>query len=96
MARSPLPADRIAARLPELPGWQLEGSKLRRSFRFDDFVAAFAFMTRCAFTAEKLDHHPEWTNVYNRVDVVLWTHDAGGITDRDFELALAMDRASQS
>src|SRR5688500_346486 len=94
MARTPLTDDRIAARLTELSGWRVEDGKLRKGFRFADFTVAFAFMTRCALTAEKLDHHPDWTNVYNRVEVTLWTHDAGGRTDRDFELALAMDRAA--
>ena len=72
-------------------GWQLEQGKLARSFRFADFNAAFAFMTRVAMAAEQADHHPEWFNVYNRVDVQLTTHDAGGLTDRDFELARRMD-----
>jgi 4a-hydroxytetrahydrobiopterin dehydratase len=94
MPRTPLSAERIAARLPELPAWRVEGGKLCRSFRFADFPSAFGFMTRCAFAAEKLDHHPDWTNVYNRVDVALSTHDAGGLTDKDFELALAMDEAA--
>jgi 4a-hydroxytetrahydrobiopterin dehydratase len=65
---------------------------LRKTFGFADFVEAFAWMTAVALVAEKLDHHPDWTNVYHRVDVALWTHDAGGITERDFELAAAMDR----
>jgi 4a-hydroxytetrahydrobiopterin dehydratase len=94
MARTPLSAERITARLPELPQWSVEGGKLCRNFRFADFPSAFTFMTRCAFAAEKLDHHPDWTNVYNRVDVALSTHDAGGLTDKDFELALAMDEAA--
>ncbi len=91
MARTPLAADRIAARLAEIPLWRHEDGKLRRSYRFPDFTTAFGFMTRCAFVAEKLDHHPDWSNVYNKVEVALWTHDAGGLTDRDFELAIAMD-----
>jgi 4a-hydroxytetrahydrobiopterin dehydratase len=92
--RTPLSAAEIESRLSSLPGWQHVEGHLRRQFRFADFPTAFAFMTRCAFAAEKLDHHPDWSNVYNRVDVVLWTHDAGGITAKDFQLAEAMDRAA--
>lgn len=90
----PLSPTDVDARLAELPGWRREGDKLRREFRFADFPTAFAFMTRCAIVAEKMDHHPEWTNVYAKVDVVLWSHDAGGITNRDFELAKAMNAAA--
>jgi 4a-hydroxytetrahydrobiopterin dehydratase len=92
MSRTPLPRSEIDQRLAALPGWTRDGDRLRRSFQFPDFVAAFAWMTAVALIAEKLDHHPDWTNVYNRVDVTLWTHDAGGITERDFELASAMNR----
>ena len=81
----------IEGELASLPEWRYEGERLRRRFTFGDFPAAFAFMTRCAFAAEKMDHHPDWTNVYNKVDVVLWTHDAGGITKKDFALARAME-----
>ncbi|MBL8833629.1 MAG: 4a-hydroxytetrahydrobiopterin dehydratase, partial [Rhodospirillales bacterium] len=62
-----------------------------KSYKFADFNAAFAFMTRVALKAEKMDHHPEWFNVYNKVDVVLSTHDAGGLTERDIKLAKFMD-----
>lgn len=65
---------------------------IARSYKFKDFNAAFSFMTRVALAAEKMDHHPEWSNVYNRVDVVLTTHDAGGVTQKDFTLAAQMDR----
>jgi 4a-hydroxytetrahydrobiopterin dehydratase len=65
---------------------------IQRSFKFADFSAAFGFMSRCALVAEKLDHHPEWFNVYNRVDVVLSTHDAGGLTELDIKMAEEMDR----
>jgi 4a-hydroxytetrahydrobiopterin dehydratase len=81
----------IEARLGELDDWTLLDGKLHRDFRFDDFVHAFGFMTRVALHAEKLDHHPEWSNVYNRVAVDLTTHDAGGVTELDFELAHLMD-----
>ena len=64
---------------------------IHRSFKFADFTAAFGFMTQAALVAEKMDHHPEWFNVYARVDVTLSTHDAGGLTDKDIKLAAAMD-----
>lgn len=81
----------ITARLAALPGWSLREGKLRREYRFADFSAAFAFMTRCAMRAEQLNHHPEWSNVYNRVEIALTTHDANGITALDFTLAQAME-----
>ncbi|MEL7312689.1 MAG: 4a-hydroxytetrahydrobiopterin dehydratase [Pseudomonadota bacterium] len=77
-----------------LDGWKIEAGKLAKTFKFSDFVAAFGFMSRVALVAEKMDHHPEWFNVYNTVRVELTTHDAGGITAKDFELAGAMDRFS--
>jgi len=88
-------AERSAA-LAELPGWALvEGrDAMRKSFRFADFSAAFGFMARVALAAEKLDHHPEWSNVYNRVEVLLSTHDAGGLTARDLALARAIEAAA--
>lgn len=81
--------------LATLTGWaEVEGrDAIAKSFRFADFNAAFAFMTRVALKAERMDHHPEWFNVYNRVDVVLATHDAGGVTERDIKLAAFMDQA---
>jgi len=82
----------IADRLSSLPGWSLAGGKLRRDFLFRDFSEAFGFMARAALAAEKLDHHPDWSNVWNRVTVELWTHDAGGLTELDFELAEAMNQ----
>lgn len=91
-----LDADAIAAKLAALDGWALgdDGLSVSRTFRFADFVEAFGFMTRCALMAEKLDHHPEWRNVYSRVEVRLTTHDSGGLTERDFLLAAAMNRAA--
>jgi 4a-hydroxytetrahydrobiopterin dehydratase len=85
-----------AAAAAQAPGWSVvEGrDAIARSFRFADFNAAFAFMTRVAMKAEQMDHHPEWSNVYARVDVVLTTHDAGGVTARDLELARFMDAAA--
>lgn len=82
--------------LPGLPGWthQPDRDALTKQFRFDDFVAAFGFMTRVALLAEKADHHPEWSNVYNRVDILLTTHDAGGLSTRDVALARQIDAVS--
>lgn len=78
--------------LAELPDWTLraDGLAIEREFRFKDFSAAFAFMTRVALLAEQADHHPEWSNVYNRVHVVLTTHDAGGLSARDVGMAKAI------
>lgn len=86
------PEEREAA-LAELPGWTWDEGRdaIARSFRFKDFNAAFAFMTRVALAAEQADHHPEWTNVWNRVDILLTTHDAGGLTARDVALAKRID-----
>jgi 4a-hydroxytetrahydrobiopterin dehydratase len=83
------------AALAGLEGWShVDGrDAIFRSFRFGSFASAFAFMTRCALAAEKLDHHPEWFNVYTRVDVTLATHDAGGVTELDVRLAGIMDQA---
>ncbi|MBY0401608.1 4a-hydroxytetrahydrobiopterin dehydratase [Myxococcota bacterium] len=86
-----LSTSEIEARLLELPGWTLANGKLHRDFKFADFVEAFAFMTAAALHAEKLDHHPEWSNVYAKVSVDLVTHDAKGITELDFELARRMN-----
>jgi len=88
--RTPLSADELSRSLDALPGWSLEGGKLHREFRFPDFVRAFAFMSAVALVAEKRDHHPEWSNVYGKVVVDLTTHDAGGITRSDVDLAKTM------
>jgi 4a-hydroxytetrahydrobiopterin dehydratase len=93
-SRALLSADELAAALRDLPGWELRGGKLQRSLVFADFAAAFAFMTQVALEAEKLDHHPDWSNVWNRVAIALWTHDAGGITTSDLELAKRIERAA--
>jgi 4a-hydroxytetrahydrobiopterin dehydratase len=85
-----LSATQIEAALDALPGWSVENEKLHRVFRFADFVHAFGFMTSAALIAESMNHHPEWFNVYNRVEVDLTTHDAGGITQSDIELARQM------
>lgn len=75
-------------------GWIREEASLTRAFAFQDFVTAFGFMSEVALVAERLNHHPEWFNVYGTVRVSLTSHDAGGITERDFKLAHAMDRAA--
>lgn len=88
------PAQRDEA-LATLPQWQFDaarGGTIRRQLRFADFVQAFGFMAQVALAAEKRDHHPEWSNVYNRVDILLTTHDANGLSMRDFELAREIDR----
>lgn len=72
-------------------GWTLKDGKLHKTFRFADFSAAFGWMTQVALAAEAMNHHPEWSNVWNRVEVELVTHDAGGLTERDFALAARMD-----
>jgi 4a-hydroxytetrahydrobiopterin dehydratase len=86
-----------AAALAKLSGWnEVDGrDAITRKFTFKDFNEAFGFMARAALIAEKLDHHPEWFNVYNRVEVTLATHDAGGVTERDVKLALEMNRLAQ-
>ena len=81
----------IARALEGLDGWSRDGDKLLREFRFADFVAAFSFMAGVALVAERMNHHPEWFNVYGTVRVHLATHDAGGITSKDLELARAMN-----
>ena len=88
-----------AQALASLPGWAAAPAgrdAIQRSYRFKDFNAAFGFMARVALMAETLDHHPEWSNVYNRVEVTLATHDAGGVTALDVTLAEFMDLAAQA
>ena len=85
----------IADRMAQLPGWTVEGEKLHRLYRFADFVTAFGFMASVALIAERMNHHPEWFNVYSTVRVHLTTHDAGGITALDFDLAAEMERLSK-
>ena len=88
---------RVAEALKDLTGWTAAPGReaIAKSFKFADFNAAFAFMTQVALSASRLDHHPEWSNVYNKVDVVLTTHDAGGVTANDVELARIMDAAAR-
>lgn len=93
MAVRELDANERDAALAGLKGWayDTEAKGIRRNFRFTDFAEAFGFMTRVAILAEKADHHPEWFNVYNRVEILLTTHDAGGLSERDIALATTID-----
>jgi 4a-hydroxytetrahydrobiopterin dehydratase len=84
----------IQERLATVPGWSVEGGKLHRELKFADFNEAFGFMTRVALHAEKADHHPEWFNVYSTVRIDLTTHDCGGISARDFDLAAQINAAA--
>jgi len=87
-----LTPDEIGSALEQLPGWTVENDKLHKTFQFASFVDAFAFMTKSALTAEAMNHHPEWFNVYNKVSVHLTTHDLGGISSNDIELAKKMEQ----
>ena len=91
MARELLSQDELAALTDELEAWEVSGAELRRTFRFGNFVEAFGFMAAAALVAEKMDHHPNWSNVYSTVEVALNTHDRGGVTELDAALARAMD-----
>ena len=91
-----LDADRATALVEALSGWQYDaarGGMITRTFTFADFVQAFAFMTQIALVAQQRDHHPEWSNVYNRVAITLTTHDAGGLSQRDIDLARYANQA---
>jgi len=81
----------IATGLAPLPGWKVQNAKLHREYKFPDFAHAFGFMATAAPLIEKMNHHPEWANVYNRVTVDLATHDAGGITKKDLDLAALLE-----
>lgn len=87
-----LSEEEAAGELASMDGWSLEKGAISKKFEFGTFSEAFGFMARAALAAEKMDHHPEWTNVYNTVSVRLTTHDAGGLTRNDIELARLMDR----
>jgi 4a-hydroxytetrahydrobiopterin dehydratase len=87
-----LEGDALAEALDSLSGWTLKDEKLHRVFVFADFVEAFGFMTQVALLAERMNHHPEWCNVYKTVAISLSTHDAGGLTHKDTDLALAINR----
>ncbi|MEL6674219.1 MAG: 4a-hydroxytetrahydrobiopterin dehydratase [Bacteroidota bacterium] len=82
--------------LSKLPGWQFDNQGIIKTFTFPDFIEAMGFMVKAAMFAEKADHHPEWFNVYNRVEVRLSTHDAGGLTQKDFDLAAQFEACFSS
>lgn len=81
----------LASALSQLSGWSVVNGKLHRDYRFADFIHAFGFMATAAIAIEKMNHHPEWSNVWNRVSVDLTTHDSGGITSKDLDLALLLE-----
>ena len=91
MAAKKLSNSEIEMHLADIAGWSVEEGKLHKQFQFESFVEAFGFMASLALIAEKMNHHPEWFNVYNRVAIDLMTHDVGGISNLDFELAKAAD-----
>lgn len=92
-----LPKTEIERRLQGLNGWRLDGSVITKDFKFKDFATAWDFMNQVAVVADKeLNHHPEWSNVYNQVTIKLTTHDAGGLTDKDFDLAQRADEIASS
>lgn len=91
MAAQPLTEGQIADLASELPLWSHDGIRLQREFRFRDFSEAFGFMSRVALAAEQLGHHPEWSNVWNRVSIALTTHDTGGLSTLDVDLARRID-----
>lgn len=90
--RTVLSEAEIAAALADHPGWSYADDALHRSFEFENFVAAFGFMASVALIAEKLDHHPDWSNVYNRVQVAISTHDRGGVTDIDLDFVARVSK----
>lgn len=96
MANAPLDVKQVLSGLPLWRAHEGDRPAITRSFRFPDFNAAFGFMARVALMADKLDHHPEWSNVYDRVEVLLTTHDAGGVTELDVKLASFIDDAATS
>lgn len=92
MAIAKLSAEAIESELAKLPGWTVKDGKLHRELAFEGFVEAFGFMTGVALAAQAQDHHPEWFNVWNKVVIDLTTHDAGGLSTRDFKLAATIER----
>ena len=88
--------DEIAQALAGFSGWAYDGDALIKTFKFDDFASAIDFMSTARPRIDELNHHPEWTNVYNRVDVRLNSHDVGGVTDRDLKLARLLDEVAGS
>jgi 4a-hydroxytetrahydrobiopterin dehydratase len=92
-----LTSEQRTTQLKQLDGWEATEGRdaIRRQLQFADFNEAFGFMTRVAIKAQQMDHHPEWSNVYNKVDITLSTHDANGLTERDIELAKFIDEAGK-
>jgi 4a-hydroxytetrahydrobiopterin dehydratase len=91
MNREPLSSEAVAQAIKSLPGWTVRDRKLYREYKFPDFTHAFGFMAAAATVIEKMDHHPEWFNVYGTVRVELWTHSAGSVTQMDLKLAAALE-----
>jgi 4a-hydroxytetrahydrobiopterin dehydratase len=91
-----LSTDEINQALTGFPGWAYDGGALTKTFTFDDFAGAIAFMSAARPGIDELNHHPEWTNVYNRVDVRLNSHDVGGVTERDVKLAKLLEQLAPS
>lgn len=95
MGKVKLKQEEINIQMKDLPEWKISGDSITREYSFDDFKQAFAFMSAVALVAEKMDHHPDWRNVFNDVNVELTTHDVGGITSSDISLARSMDEWAQ-
>ncbi len=96
MSVQKMSSEQIQAELANLQEWELKNEKLHRELKFKNFVQAFGFMTQVAILAEQMNHHPEWSNVYSRVIIDLTTHEAGGISQRDIELAQKIDKVLES
>lgn len=90
-----LEGEALLSAVGELDGWEVDDNRLKKQFKFDGFPAAMAFMTRVAFDAERLAHHPNWSNVYNTVEVELWSHDLGGVSQLCVDLAKCMNAAGE-
>ena len=96
MGLTKLSDEQIQTALQDLEGWSVVDGKLHKEFQFSDFNEAFGFMARASMHIEKMNHHPEWFNVYNKVEVTLATHTASGVTEKDIDLATAMDRFAKA
>jgi 4a-hydroxytetrahydrobiopterin dehydratase len=94
--RTPLSEDRIGEALKSLPGWEYRNNRLHREYRFPDFLRAWDFVSACALVAHSRNHHPDWSNAYSRVEIDLWTHDAGGVTGLDLEMAREFETLAQA
>jgi 4a-hydroxytetrahydrobiopterin dehydratase len=92
VGRTKLSEQEVSANLAKLPGWTIKEGALHRAFEFPDFIQAFAFMTKVALVAQAMDHHPDWSNAYNKVTIDLITHSAGGLTANDFDLATKIQK----